>query len=72
MAVIIPPAVVLASAPAKVRQGEAKVQALESLPLPETQVCAMVVAEMEAVQKSAAADVSTMLRIFMEFSFLGL
>jgi hypothetical protein len=64
--------VVLANAPAKVRHGEAKVHVLESLPLPETQVCEAVVAEMEAVQKSAAADVSTMLRIFMEVSFLGL
>jgi peroxiredoxin len=66
----MPPAVVLASAPVKVAQGEAKVQVLESLPLPETQVCAMVVAEMEAVQKSTAADASAMLRIFMEISSL--
>jgi hypothetical protein len=70
MAVIMPPEVVLVSAPAKVAQGKAKVQALELLPLPETQVCAIVVAEMEAVQKSTAAEVSTMLRIFMGVSFL--
>jgi hypothetical protein len=54
-----------------VAQGEAKVQGLESLPLPETQVCALV-ADIEAVQKSTAADVSTMLRIFIGLSFLGL
>jgi len=68
----MPPAVVLVSAPWKVAQGEAKVQGLESLPLPETQVCAEVVvaAEMDAAQKSTAADVSSRLRIFMEISSL--
>jgi peroxiredoxin len=69
MAVMMPPAVVLASAPVKVAQGEAKVHVLELLPFPETQVCAMVVAEMEAVQKRTAAEASAMLRIFMEVSF---
>jgi hypothetical protein len=70
---MMPPAVVLANALPKVAQGEAKVQALESLPLPETQVCKEVVAaDMEAVQKSTAADMSNMLRIFMEVSFLEL
>jgi hypothetical protein len=72
--VIRPPAEVLASAPAKVAQGEAKVQGLESLPLPETQVCAMVEvtgeAEMDAALNSKAADVIRMLRIFMEVSSL--
>jgi hypothetical protein len=66
---MMPPAVVLANAPVKVAQGEAKVQALESLPLPETQVCKEV-AEIEAVQKSTAADVSNTLRILMEISCL--
>jgi len=69
----MPPAVVLVSAPWKVAQGEAKVQGLESLPLPETQVCEEVaIADMEAVLKSAVADTSRMLRIFMEVSCLEL
>jgi hypothetical protein len=47
------------------------VQALESLPLPETQVCSEdVVADMEAVQNSTAAEVSRRLRIFMGISCL--
>jgi hypothetical protein len=49
------------------------VQALASLPLPETQVCAEVVtaaAEMEAALKSTAADVNRKSRIFMEISCL--
>jgi len=61
----------LANAPVKVAQGEAKVQALESLPLPETQVWDKVlVADADAVQKSMAADASNMLRIFMGISSL--
>jgi hypothetical protein len=71
MAVMMPLAVVLVSAPAKVAQGKTKVQALESLPLPETQLCALV-ADIEAVQKNTAADVSKTLRIFMGLSFLEL
>jgi hypothetical protein len=61
----------LANAPVKVAQGEAKVQALESLPLPETQVWDKVlVADAEAAQKSTAADICNTLRIFMGVSFL--
>jgi hypothetical protein len=67
----MPPAEVLASAPLKVRHGEAKVQGLASLPLPETQVWDKVlVADADAVQKSMAADASNMLRIFMGISSL--
>ncbi len=70
LAVMMPPAVVLANAPVKVAQGEAKVQVLESLPLPETQVCVKVVAEIDAVQNNTATNVRRILRIFMEVSFL--
>jgi hypothetical protein len=69
-AVMMPPAVVLASALEKLAQGEAKVQVFESLPLPETHVCKEVAADMEVMLNSMATDANKVFPILMEVSCL--